>query len=148
MGAVPKFGVVALDCPDPVALAEFYRELQDWGPAKVDDGWVSLPNPGGGAGLAFQRVPDYRAPDWPSTDNPQQLHLDLYVDVDDIAAAVRPRSPQARLPREPLRLKWCSTSGSARPAVTWRSGRWCPARNACVSTVDAGGRSGSCRCSR
>ncbi|HKN53754.1 MAG TPA: VOC family protein [Amycolatopsis sp.] len=87
MGAVPKFGVVALDCPDPVALAEFYRELLDWGPAKVDDGWVSLPNPGGGAGLAFQRVPDYRAPDCPSTDNPQQLHLDLYVDVDDMDAA-------------------------------------------------------------
>ena len=87
MGAVPTLGVVALDCPDPVALAEFYRAVLEWdAPEVAEDGhWVSLRNPAGGAGLAFQRVPDYRPPAWPSAENPQQLHLDL--EVGDLEAA-------------------------------------------------------------
>ncbi|MEU8413742.1 VOC family protein [Amycolatopsis japonica] len=87
MGAVPTFGAVALDCPDPVALAEFYRELLDWKAAEVaEDGhWVTLRNPEGGARFSFQRVPDYRPPAWPSAENPQQAHIDL--DVTDMEAA-------------------------------------------------------------
>ncbi|MFE6609607.1 VOC family protein [Amycolatopsis sp. NPDC057786] len=87
MGAVPTFGAVALDCPDPVALAEFYRELLDWQAAEVaEDGhWVTLRNPEGGARFSFQRVPDYRPPAWPSAENPQQAHVDL--DVIDLEAA-------------------------------------------------------------
>lgn len=81
MGAVPTLGVVALDCPDPVALAEFYRAVLDWGAPEVSEEgeWVTLANPAGGAGIAFQRVPDYRPPAWPSAENPQQMHLDLVV---------------------------------------------------------------------
>jgi predicted enzyme related to lactoylglutathione lyase len=81
MSAVPTLGVVALDCPDPVALAEFYRAVLEWdAPEVAEDGhWVTLTNPEGGAGIAFQRVPDYRPPAWPSAENPQQLHLDLTV---------------------------------------------------------------------
>ncbi|WP_103354883.1 VOC family protein [Amycolatopsis sp. CA-128772] len=87
MSAVPTLGVVALDCPDPVALAEFYRSVLEWAaPEVAEDGhWVTLANPAGGAGIAFQRVPDYRPPAWPSADNPQQLHLDL--NVTDLEAA-------------------------------------------------------------
>ncbi len=87
MSAVPTLGVVALDCPDPVALAEFYRAVLEWGaPEVAEDGhWVTLVNPAGGAGLAFQRVPDYRPPAWPSAENPQQMHLDL--NVTDLEAA-------------------------------------------------------------
>ncbi|MFD6066073.1 VOC family protein [Amycolatopsis lurida] len=87
MSAVPTFGAVALDCPDPVALAEFYRELLDWQAAEVaEDGhWVTLRNPEGGARFSFQRVPDYRPPAWPSAENPQQAHVDL--DVTDMEAA-------------------------------------------------------------
>jgi predicted enzyme related to lactoylglutathione lyase len=81
MSAVPTLGVVALDCPDPAALAEFYRAVLEWGaPEVTEDGhWVTLANPAGGAGIAFQRVPDYRPPAWPSAENPQQMHLDLTV---------------------------------------------------------------------
>ncbi|EOD63745.1 VOC family protein [Amycolatopsis vancoresmycina] len=87
MSAVPTLGVVALDCPDPVALAEFYRSVLDWeAPEVAEDGhWVTLANPAGGAGIAFQRVPDHRPPAWPSAENPQQLHLDL--NVTDLEAA-------------------------------------------------------------
>ncbi|MET8846693.1 VOC family protein [Amycolatopsis sp. NPDC004625] len=87
MSAVPTLGVVALDCPDPVALAEFYRSVLEWeAPEVAEDGhWVTLANPAGGAGIAFQRVPDHRPPVWPSADRPQQLHLDL--NVTDLEAA-------------------------------------------------------------
>jgi catechol 2,3-dioxygenase-like lactoylglutathione lyase family enzyme len=86
--ATPTFGGVALDCPDPAALAGFYRELLGWDaePSDPYDGhWITLINPLGGARLEFQRVEDYRAPDWPTSRNPQQAHLDL--DVADLGAA-------------------------------------------------------------
>jgi predicted enzyme related to lactoylglutathione lyase len=85
--AVPTFGGVALDCPDPMALAGFYRELLGWeAELELHEGhWVTLINPLGGARLEFQRVEDFRAPDWPSPDKPQQAHLDL--DVKDLAVA-------------------------------------------------------------
>jgi catechol 2,3-dioxygenase-like lactoylglutathione lyase family enzyme len=85
--AVPALGSMVLDCPDPLALSAFYRRLLDWpeDAAKGDGDWVSLINPLGGPKLAFQRVDDYHAPDWPSPANPQQAHLDL--DVADMEAA-------------------------------------------------------------
>lgn len=86
--AIPTFGAVALDCPDPVALAGFYREVLGWAaePKPDEDGdWVTLTNPLGGARLSFQKVEGYRAPAWPSRENPQQAHLDL--DVEDMEAA-------------------------------------------------------------
>ena len=48
-----------------------------------DDDWVELRSEGGPT-LAFQRVADYRAPVWPGSDHPQQLHLDF--DVPDLDA--------------------------------------------------------------
>jgi predicted enzyme related to lactoylglutathione lyase len=88
--AVPTFGAIVLDCPDPVALAGFYRELLDWDaePEEAGDGdghWVTLINPLGGPRLEFQQVRGYRAPEWPSQVSPQQAHFDL--DVTDMEAA-------------------------------------------------------------
>jgi predicted enzyme related to lactoylglutathione lyase len=84
--AVPTFGSVALDCPDPAALAGFYARLLDW-PTPTDGGedWVNLPPPGGGPALAFQRAADFVAPTWPRPDVQQQLHIDF--DVADLDAA-------------------------------------------------------------
>lgn len=78
--AVGRFDTVVLDCPDPLALAEFYsgllgQDIADDG----DDSWQSLTGDGTGVSLAFQRAINYVAPRWP--DGPsQQLHLDLTVD--------------------------------------------------------------------
>jgi len=84
---IARFGVVALDCPDPVALARFYSALTGW-PLQVDDepgNWVQLDPPEGrGAALAFQRVSGYRPPQWPDQEVPQQLHIDF--DVPDLDA--------------------------------------------------------------
>ena len=89
MGAIPAFGSVVLDCPDPAALAGFYRALLEWDePEIADDGhWATLVNPRGGPRLEFQRVAEFRAPDWPSAEQPQQAHLDLTVT--DLEAAHR-----------------------------------------------------------
>ncbi len=80
---IARFALVALDCPDPVALARFYREVTGWPVADGGDGWVELDN-GGGATIAFQHVDDYVPPVWPGSEHPQQLHLDF--DVDDLDA--------------------------------------------------------------
>ncbi|GGS21714.1 MULTISPECIES: VOC family protein [Actinokineospora] len=72
---------VVLDCPDPAALADFYRRVLEWpDEPEVDDdgGWVNLDGPLGR--IAFQRIPDYVAPTWPGGEHPQMLHLDLRVD--------------------------------------------------------------------
>jgi predicted enzyme related to lactoylglutathione lyase len=83
--AVPRFHSVALDCPDPTALAGFYARLLDWPAPTADDEWVTLAAPGDGPTIAFQRAAGFVAPTWPSPEVQQQLHLDLVVD--DIDAA-------------------------------------------------------------
>ncbi|GAA5140039.1 VOC family protein [Pseudonocardia adelaidensis] len=84
---IARFSVVALDCPDPVALARFYSALTGWPlDADASGGWVQLDPPDGrGAALAFQKVSsEYRPPRWPGQDVPQQLHIDFDVpDLDE-----------------------------------------------------------------
>ncbi|HJQ45611.1 MAG TPA: VOC family protein [Amycolatopsis sp.] len=82
---VPTFGCVAVDCPDSLALAEFYAAVLEW-PAptvRFDGNWVDITGPKGQV-IAFQRVENYRAPEWPGQTVPQQMHLDL--DVADLDA--------------------------------------------------------------
>lgn len=79
------FSVVALDCPDPLALAAFYSALTgldveplgDFPPEDVD--WITLLN-ADQATIGFQKIPGYVAPTWPEGPTPQQLHLDFRVD--------------------------------------------------------------------
>ncbi|WP_372343871.1 VOC family protein [Streptomyces sp. KL116D] len=85
--AFARICTVAVDCPDPASLAEFYAavlggEIRNY-QGKGD--WYDLHVPDGRR-MSFQRVPGHKPPDWPAADHDsQQLHLDL--DVDDIEAA-------------------------------------------------------------
>ncbi len=84
---IARFALVALDCPDPRALADFYRqivggEIKD---ASASDDWVRL-EVGGGVDIGFQRDAAYAAPQWPDG-SPQQAHLDF--DVTDLDAGER-----------------------------------------------------------
>jgi catechol 2,3-dioxygenase-like lactoylglutathione lyase family enzyme len=81
-----RLQVVALDCPDPEALAAFYSAVLGAPVESRDDDWVQLA-PRGGTPLAFQLVADHRAPVWPGAEHPQQLHLDLEVDDLDVGEA-------------------------------------------------------------
>jgi predicted enzyme related to lactoylglutathione lyase len=82
---IRRLQAVALDCPDPVRLAEFYAALLG-GKVEADPDdleWVEVKG-FEGTPLAFQRVEDYRPPEWPGQRSPQQVHLDF--DVDDLEA--------------------------------------------------------------
>jgi len=88
MAPIARMRAVVLDCPDPRALASFYRELVGGDITYADDEWVSLRD-GAAVLLSFQRVPDYRPPVWPTGDPPQQFHLDVTVtDVEDAEVQV------------------------------------------------------------
>ncbi|MGY5045433.1 VOC family protein [Streptomyces sp. 900105755] len=83
-----KLTAITLDCPDPEALAAFYRQATglelhpksncDFAGLNCDDGLF----------IGFQRVDDYQAPRWPDQTVPQQFHLDFEVDDLDEAEAV------------------------------------------------------------
>ncbi len=84
-GAIATFSLVALDCPDPHALAAFYQKLVGGKIKKstATDDWVRL-QIAGGSDIGFQEDPSYQPPDWPYG-TPQQAHLDF--DVPDLERA-------------------------------------------------------------
>jgi len=86
MPAIARFQLVALDCRDLDAMAEFYGAITGWPVAHKDDDWVELAS-GAGPTLAFQLAPDHQPPVWPSADRPQQAHIDFEVDDLDAGEA-------------------------------------------------------------
>lgn len=84
--AIARFPSFVIDCPDPAALAGFYRQLLDW-QEKIDDDWAEIRDASTGQCICFQQVADYRAPEWPGQDVPQQMHIDVVVDDLDAAEA-------------------------------------------------------------
>jgi len=86
MTGIARFSLVALDCPDPSALAAFYSAITGWSVAEDDGEWVELRSEGG-ATIAFQRAPGHQPPVWPGDEHPQQLHLDFDVMNLDVGEA-------------------------------------------------------------
>ncbi len=91
---LPALSVIALDCPDPLALADFYSRvtglavepLGDFPPDQVT--WIELVNEGRPT-MGFQKIDGYVAPTWPEGAVPQQAHLDFAVrDLDEGEAHV------------------------------------------------------------
>jgi catechol-2,3-dioxygenase len=89
MAAIARMRAVVLDCPDPRALALFYRQLVGGEITHADDDWVNLRDDGTVL-LSFQRSPGYQPPVWPDGgERGQQFHLDVTVDdVDEAEAQV------------------------------------------------------------
>ena len=77
---------VSLDCPDPRALAAFYRTLAGGELGYESDDFVAIQLPEG-YWLTTQRVAEHRAPTWPGGDVPKQVHLEFAVT--DLDAAER-----------------------------------------------------------
>ncbi|MBV2356112.1 VOC family protein [Streptomyces sp. J2-1] len=85
--ALATLDVVALDCPDPRALAAFYAGVLGGTVSEEDDGeWVELALPDGRK-LAFQRATGFVPPRWPAAEGGQQMHLDLNVPAAQLDAA-------------------------------------------------------------
>ena len=84
--AIAHSPVLAIDCPDPAALATFYGTLLGWEMESAGPDRSAVLGEHGQC-LSFHRVAAYVPPTWPSQDTPQQMHLDVLVDDLDIAEA-------------------------------------------------------------
>lgn len=87
--AIARFPSIVIDCADARALAEFYGAMLDWKVewrADSSGEWAEIRADYGHC-IAFQQVADYRPPDWPGQQVPQQMHLDVVVDDLDVAEA-------------------------------------------------------------
>ena len=73
-----------IDCPEPGELASFYQDLLGMIRVQDEADWVVIGDAPDRPGVAFQRVADFRAPQWPDAEHPQQMHVD--VRVGDLAA--------------------------------------------------------------
>jgi predicted enzyme related to lactoylglutathione lyase len=80
MAIISGYASVAIDCPDPAALLDFYRKLTGWQISWESEEYTSI-SPDGSQynGISFQRVTDYQPPAWPGQERPQQFHLDFFV---------------------------------------------------------------------
>ncbi len=115
---VAPLASISIDCPDPDALAPFYRGLLglEEAFATPDRGVVCLS--GAGPMLTLMRVEEYEAPTWPHGPQRQQLHLDLAADDLDacVAAALeigareaghQPAPDQWRVMLDPVGHPFC-----------------------------------------
>ena len=118
MGNV-RLGAIAVDCPNPVALSDFYRAVLDLEVAFSSADLVVLT--GAGVFLTFERVDDHVPPTWPQGAVPKQLHLDLAVtdlDVEEARivahgatrAATQPNPNQWRVMIDPAGHPFCITT--------------------------------------
>jgi catechol 2,3-dioxygenase-like lactoylglutathione lyase family enzyme len=84
----PTLTTVNLSAPDPGALARFYQRLLGWEIETEEPDWVTLRDPAGGVGLAFQSESGYARPTWPPRAGAQQMMMHLEIRVDDLESAV------------------------------------------------------------
>jgi catechol 2,3-dioxygenase-like lactoylglutathione lyase family enzyme len=87
--SAPAFRYVAVtfDCADPAELSRFYGEMFGLPVAYSSDDFVLLGGKDGAAGLAFNRLADYRRPTWPDPAQEKQAHIEVGVDDLDSAEA-------------------------------------------------------------
>jgi Glyoxalase-like domain len=103
---IAKLALVALDCPDPIALAAFYIQLVG-GEVKQEtatDDWIRV-RLGSGCDLGFQRDPTYEPPAWPAGPS-QQVHLDFDVEDLDVAERAALECGAVKAPIQPSPARW------------------------------------------
>jgi catechol 2,3-dioxygenase-like lactoylglutathione lyase family enzyme len=121
----PTILQTVLDCADPRATAEFYRQMfglryrpgdevpPDGQPDENGQDWLVLLRPDGGRSLAFGKADDLAETTWPEPGVPQQMHLDTSVEsVEElerqhdraVALGARLRFDRTDDPDEPLRV--------------------------------------------
>lgn len=79
---------LAIEAPDPGALARFYSALVDWPIAHEEPGTAILSAPGGATFIVFQHAEDYEVPTWPPVTGAQRPMMHLDFQVGDLDAAV------------------------------------------------------------
>ncbi|MEV0544356.1 VOC family protein [Nocardia salmonicida] len=89
------------DCADPEMLAEFYRRATGFELHPESGSEFAGLNRADGQFLGFQRVANYRAPQWPDQVVPQQIHLDFEVEDLDTAEAMLVESGATKPEHQP-----------------------------------------------
>ena len=79
---------VAIEAPDPGALARFYSELLGWPIGHEEPGTAIIAAPPGAIYLVFQQATDYRAPVWPPVADEQRPMMHFDFQVGDLDSAV------------------------------------------------------------
>ncbi|GAA4883759.1 VOC family protein [Actinomycetospora straminea] len=119
--AIAPLTSVTLDCPDPAALASFYRDVAGGEIVYSSPEFVFLAC--APLGLGFQRC-EARAARWPDATEPLRVHLDFRVDspdrLDELEARVvalgarrpssQPRPGSWRVLLDPAGHPFCLTS--------------------------------------
>lgn len=101
-----KLSAITLDCPDPLALAAFYRQATGLEPNPKSNADFAGLNREDGFLLGFQRVDDYRPPTWPDQVVPQQLHICFEVEDLDAAEAELLELGAGKPDQQPREEKW------------------------------------------
>lgn len=102
--AVGRLAAIALDCDDPVALAEFWAGLVGGEVAFTGDDFVAVKTERGW--LAAVRVPDYQPPTWPDATIPKQMHIDIAVSDLDKAELEAIQLGARRATEQPAPDRW------------------------------------------
>jgi len=71
---------LVIDCPEPGKLAAFYEELLGMQRVQDDGSVVVIGDAADRPGVAFQKAPDLRPPEWGNPERPTQMHFDVRVD--------------------------------------------------------------------
>jgi hypothetical protein len=89
---IAHYAYTALDCDNPVALAEFYSKVTGLKVQAFDEGetaetceWLELLDENDCTKMGFQKIENYQRPTWPTGGLPQQAHMDFHAKALDIA---------------------------------------------------------------
>ncbi|GAA4199439.1 VOC family protein [Actinocatenispora rupis] len=95
---------VAVDCADPVALADFWVRVAGAETVFSSPQFVALN--AGGMWVTLVRVAEYAPPTWPDGDRPKQFHFDLSVDDLDAAEAEAVALGAVKAAEQPAPDRW------------------------------------------
>ena len=88
---IAHLAYTALDCDNPIELADFYSKITGWPVEPLGDfppedvTWLELLDDKGFTKMGFQKIDDYRKPTWPTGGLPQQAHMDFHAKDLDVA---------------------------------------------------------------
>ena len=89
--AIAHLAYTALDCDNPIELADFYSKITGWPVEPLGDfppadvTWLELLDEKGFTKMGFQKIDNYQKPTWPTGGLPQQAHMDFHAKDLDIA---------------------------------------------------------------
>ncbi len=88
---IAHLAYTALDCDNPIELADFYSKITGWPVEPLGDfppadvTWLELLDEKGFTKMGFQKIDNYQKPTWPTGGLPQQAHIDFHAKDLDIS---------------------------------------------------------------